>query len=122
MAKPRAPKGLAAAGRALWRDIAGTYELRPDEVRVLAAACREEDIIDRLQAALDGAPLTTKGSMGQDAPSPLLTELRQHHGTLAGLLKQLKLPDTAAGASRKSAHVSEQARAAARARWGTRSA
>ncbi|MEO3851743.1 hypothetical protein ABGB09_29645 [Streptomyces sp. B8F3] len=116
--KPRPPKGLGAAGRRLWREVAGRYELRPDEVRLLADACREADIIERLEEELAGAPLIVKGSMGQSVASPLVSEVRQHRTVLAGLLKSLKLPDAPAQAARRRAYVSEQARAAARARWG----
>jgi hypothetical protein len=115
---PRPPAKLGAAGRRLWREIVGRYELRPDEARLLADACREADIIDRLEEELAGAPLIVKGSMGQLVASPLVSEVRQHRTVLAGLLKSLKLPDTPAEAERRQTEVSEQARAAARARWG----
>jgi hypothetical protein len=116
--KPRPPAGLGPAGGRLWREIVGRYDLRPDEVRLLADACREADIIDRLEEELAGAPLVVKGSMGQLVASPLVSEVRQHRTVLAGLLKSLKLPDTPAEAERRQTAVSEQARAAARARWG----
>lgn len=118
----QAPENLASAGTALWSQIAGVYELRPDEIRILHDACREADIVERLEGELADAPLMVKGSMGQLVASPLVSEVRQHRTVLANLLKALKLPDEAAGADRKSQYVSEQARAAARARWGTRSA
>ncbi len=116
--KPRPPAKLGAAGRRLWREISGRYELRPDETRLLADACREADIIDRLEEELAGAPLIVKGSMGQLVASPLVSEVRQHRTVLAGLLKSLKLPDAPDEAERRRAAVSDQARAAARARWG----
>lgn len=117
---PRMPTKLGTAGKALWRSIVPAYELRPDEVRLLTDACREADIVQRLEDELADSPLMVSGSQGQLVASPLVSELRQHRSVLATLLKSLKLPDSSAGAQQKSAHVSEQARAAARARWGTR--
>lgn len=114
---PRMPNRLGAAGRALWKSIVPTYELRPDEVRLLTDACREADVVQRLEDELANSPLMVTGSQGQLVASPLVSEVRQHRSVLAGLLKALKLPDSPAGAEQKSAHVSEQARAAARARW-----
>ncbi|WP_413800103.1 hypothetical protein [Streptomyces iranensis] len=116
--KPRPPGKLGAAGRRLWREVVERYELRPDEARILGDACREADIVERLEAELADAPLMVKGSMGQLVASPLVSEVRQHRSVLAALLKSLKLPDAPADAQRKQNAVSEQARAAARARWG----
>ncbi|MFE2912830.1 hypothetical protein [Kitasatospora indigofera] len=116
------PDGLGPAGGALWEEIAGVYELRPDEVRVLLDACREADLVDRLTTELATADLMVRGSQGQLVASPLVSEVRQHRTVLASLLRALKLPDSPAGAGQKSQHTSEQARAAARARWGTKGA
>lgn len=114
------PPNLGEYGRELWSSIVPTYDLRPDELRVLADACREADIIHRLEEAQLEEPLTTTGSMGQKVISPFISELRQHRTVMASLLKSLKLPDTPAGAAQKTRHTSEQARAAARARWDAR--
>jgi hypothetical protein len=118
---PPMPNGLKEGGQWLWDAIAGDpiYVLRPDEWRMLADACRETDIIDRLQTEFDLGETTTKGSMGQEVAAPTLSELRQHRATLAGLFSKLKLPDTSGSTARKSAYVSEQAAKAARARWGS---
>jgi hypothetical protein len=115
---PNPPRSLNEAGQALWDSIIPTYELNPAELIVLGHACREEDLIARLEDALNEADLTTRGSMGQEVASPFVSELRQHRTTQANLLKQLKIPDTPAGSARKKAQVSDQARKAARARWG----
>jgi hypothetical protein len=112
------PAGLGEDGGRLWDAITGEYQLRPDELQLLVDAAREVDLIDRMQAELTSAALVVKGSYGQPAPNPLLTEVRQHRATLGGLLRQLKLPDSPAGLARKAGHVTEQARAAANARWG----
>ena len=77
------------------------------------------DIIADLEHARRNSALTTTGSMGQEVISPYISELRAHRTVLSGLLKSLKLPDSPAGAAQKRAKTSEQARSAARARWGT---
>lgn len=117
------PKGLApkGAGRKIWREVTSKYQLRADELRVLEDACREADLVDRLEAALEDAPLTVTGSMGQLVAHPLVQEVRQHRNVLAGLLAKLKLPDEDASGSRADARATS-ARAAAMARWGVREA
>lgn len=120
MATPKIPANLSAAGTALWTSIVPAYELRPDELRILHDACREADIVQRLEDELDGSPLMVTGSQGQLVASPLVSEVRQHRTVLSGLLKALKLPDSPSTAKQKSAHTSQQARAAARARWDRR--
>lgn len=112
--KPKAPAKLGARARRLWRDVTGIYELRPDELLVLERACRELDIIERIESDLEGKSLTSEGSMGQAVAHPLVGELRQHTNTLRSLLGSLNLPDEdgRAGDSRSSS-----ARAAANARW-----
>ncbi len=114
--KPRTPPRLGAAGRSLWRAVAGTYELRSDELVLLEKACRTADDAARLDRALLDAPLTVLGSVGQDRANPLLVESRQTRALLAALLKQLALPDEDAGAKQRD--TSARATTAARARWG----
>lgn len=114
-----APQSYGIAGQQLWDSIVPAYSLRPDELRILGDACAEADIIADLEAARRSSELTTKGSMGQEVISPYISELRAHRTVMSGLLKSLKLPDSPAGAAQKRAKTSEQARAAARARWGT---
>lgn len=116
------PAGLGEAGARLWGDVAGTWILRGDERRVLMDACSEADLVDELEEERRRGPLTVKGSMGQPAPAPALTELRAHRSVLAALLRQLHLPDQDADDAPVSAQEkSRAARAAARARWDRRS-
>jgi hypothetical protein len=98
----------------MWREITETYDLRADELRVLEDACREVDLIERLEEAMKDAPLTSSGSMGQLVAHPLVQELRQHRSTLKALLGSLKLPDDPGG---KAESRSASARDAANARW-----
>jgi hypothetical protein len=116
---PAKPAGLGEDGSALWDSIIPQYTLRPDELRILIDACREADLIGRIQSELEVSSLVSTGSMGQEVASPFVSEIRQHRAILKTLLAQLKLPDTPAGASHKRAAVSESARKAARARWGS---
>lgn len=112
---PAPPEHLSPQAITLWRSIVNVYDLRPDELRVLEDACREAQLIDRIDDELRMAPLVVRGSMGQPTASPLLTEIRQHRSTLAGLLKRLNLPDEVGSDS--PAERSVKARAAANARW-----
>lgn len=114
---PPVPRDLGTSGRALWRQIAGPYDLRPDELRQLADACREADLIDALSAdvaeMITARDFRTTGSQGQQVIAPEVAELRQHRALLSTLLSRLKLPDDDTGASSSSA-----GRALAGARWG----
>jgi hypothetical protein len=115
-----APDHLGTAGKALWNGIAGSYQLRADEIRVLEDAAAEADLIDDLRASFVGEPKLVKGSQGQLVIHPIVAELRQHRATLKALLGSLKLPDAnpeAAAADRSTA-----ARSAANARWSKRGA
>lgn len=108
---PSAPRGLGTTGRKLWRETVKKYDLRPDELEILRAACGEADIIKAIEDELVGKPMTTTGSMGQTVAHPLLSEVRQHRATLASLLRGLKLPDDVASGE------TNQQRGAAQSRW-----
>lgn len=91
-AAPKTPVHLATKGRALWRDVTAEYDLRPDELRVLEDACREADLIERLEDTIRNLPgLVTRGSTGQTVAHPLIQEIRQHRVALRGLLAHLRL-------------------------------
>jgi hypothetical protein len=104
-----APKGLGSAGAKLWKGIAGNYELRADEVRLLEDASKIADAITQLEDAMRGEPLLVKGGNGQLTLHPLLVAQQSHRTALASLLKQLRLPEVV---GRPNPH-----REAARARW-----
>ncbi|MCK9496749.1 MAG: hypothetical protein M0R75_14825 [Dehalococcoidia bacterium] len=120
MAAQKAPTGLKAKGRRFWQEVTGKYDLRIDELRILEDACREVDLIDRIEKALNarGAQLTVRGSQGQPVANPLIAEVRQHRTVLKSLLSSLKLPDEAADQEKRST----SAREAAMARWSRRGA
>lgn len=92
---PDPPVELGVRGAELWRSVLEEHELRPDEMRVLEDACREVDLIELLEDAVRGAPLTARGSQGQPVANPLIQELRQHRGLVARLLGSLKLSSEA---------------------------
>jgi hypothetical protein len=112
-----APKNLGAAGRKMWKAVCSTYVLRPDEYRILEDACREVDLIDRLEEALQDAELIVHGSMGQPVANPLVQEIRQHRGQLRQLFAALKLPDDGTPVPGEGQGDSTGARAAAESRW-----
>lgn len=114
MATPT-PEGLGDKALALWSGITDQYDLRPDELRLLEDACREVDVVERLEAELATDTLTVAGSQGQPVANPLLQEIRQHRGIIARLLAGLKLTDDGSGTGERSA----AARSAATARWSS---
>lgn len=110
------PTKLGPKARKFWRETAEIYDLSPAESLLLEGACREIDIIERLQKELDGADLIVAGSMGQDTAHPLLQELRMHRQTFGSIVKQLALPE--AEDEKPMSPGSRQAQTAANARWG----
>lgn len=91
----RVPAGLDAAGKKLWKSVTEVFDFteEPGKVQVLAQACRVADVIAELDDAADEAPLTVKGSMGQQVISPFIAEARAQRALLAQLLGKLGLPD-----------------------------
>jgi hypothetical protein len=108
-----APKGLGSHGRRFWKRVISTYQLRVDELILLESACKTIDRVQALDDAMEGQPLTTTGSMGQQREHPLLSEARQQRAYLNRTLAQLDLPDL------DSAAKPNQHRSAAQSRWAT---
>lgn len=92
---PRAPNGLQRRGKALWTDLHTTFDFADEPHRrvLVEDACREADLVDRLQRAVDKNDLRVKGSTNQPVPAPELTEIRLHRKALADMLRALALPD-----------------------------
>lgn len=122
MTTPRAPRGLKAAGKRLWRDTLGEredgsrLELRADELALFAELCRMADDVERIRGELDGASLTVPGSKGQDVAHPLRAELHRTVGSMDRLARTLALPDDVKADGSSSATWA--GRNLARARWG----
>lgn len=92
MATHKAPPNLGAAGKALWKSIAGEYELSGVELAVLASACRQADDVALLEKLLRADGLIVSGSQGQPRLNAAITELRQGRLATAKLLAELRLP------------------------------
>lgn len=114
MAAQPAPTKLGPKARKVWVDITTTYTLRPDELRFLEDACREIDLVERLEKELGKADLIVRGSQGQPVANPLAQEIRQHRTTIKALFAAIDLPDDD---SRLAGARSSAARQAANARW-----
>lgn len=120
MSKPKAPTNLTAAGKSLWSDVVGKWDLRVDELRVLASACVAADMEAEFIKAWSelGRPYMSKGSMGQEVEHPLIGSIDKQAKSKAGHLRQLKLPDEPGDHQTRA----PAARAAANARWSNRGA
>lgn len=124
-------------GRALWKSVVGTgqecrYILRPDELRILHAACRCDDAIAELrrkkaeiEASCEYKEMLVRGSMGQRVENPLRAaarkitdEIRAQDAALTGHLAKLKLPDEDGGNVGVERPRSVGAREAVQSRWG----
>ena len=114
---PPAPKGLSMEARRFWRDILKEFTLGPAELRILEDAVREIDLIEKMEAELEGADLVVYGSRGQPVANPLAQEIRLHRGVLKQLLGALRLPEDESPDSWDGISASERARRAAMARW-----
>lgn len=115
MTKPTPPDTLADAGKALWRDVVGKYDLRVDELRILASACGAADMEAEFRKAWveRGRPYMSTGSMGQEVEHPLIGSIDKQAKSKAAFLKQLGLPDDGAAGIEKP----NQQRSAAQQRW-----
>jgi hypothetical protein len=112
--RERAPAGLGAAGRGLWRRVLDEFDLNGAERELLVEACRTSDVLAAIDAALAGARLTVEGSTGQPRPHPLLAEARAQRRVLDQLVRALALPLPSERVGRRR---SPTARENALARW-----
>ena len=90
--KKRMPPGFGPRAKQLWSAVTEQYDLAatPEWYPLLEDTCREIDIVDRLQAIVNGADsLRERGSQGQPVAMPELQELRQHRALYAALHRQL---------------------------------
>lgn len=115
MGAKKAPAGLGAKAAKFWTDTTSVYELSAHEALMLEGACRELDLIERLEQGLEGQDLVAVGSMGQPVAHPLLAEVRQHRAAFNSIVKQLRLPEVED--EKPMSPRSMQAQAAANARW-----
>jgi hypothetical protein len=85
----------------------------PHKVQILTQACRVEDVLAELDEAAHEAPLTVKGSMGQQVISPFIAEARAQRALQAQLLGRLDLPDTDEESEAKAERLSRTRRRSA---------
>ncbi len=114
---PRAPRGLKARGREVWRELHRTYVFDecPEKLILAEEAARTADVVARLQKLVDeSADLRVRGSQGQPVAAPEVAELRQYRALLASLMKALSLPDEESDGLTRS----QLGKIGARARWG----
>ena len=80
------PRGLGTEGQKLWTGVIGEFNLayEPHKVRILTDACKTADLIKRLDDAAVQAPLTVKGSMGQEVINPLIAQVQTARMQLMG--------------------------------------
>ena len=84
----RAPNGLKASGRRLWKAVVGELELDEHERSLLIEACRTADALDALDAVI-----AADGVMVDGKPHPALVESRQQRVVLTRLVASLRLPE-----------------------------
>jgi hypothetical protein len=91
---PRPPRGLKTAGRRLWNDIQGKYELEEHEIALLTEMCRTSDRLEALAAIV-----RAEGVIEEDTgrAHPAAVEARQLGIAFARLSAALRLPAGADG-------------------------
>lgn len=127
MSAHRAPSGLGAAGKAVWRAVlddlaaagngAERWELDARELVVLEAAARQADLNRQLEQAIARDGVMVTGSQGQSRMNAVATELRQGRIAVEKLLSALALPNED---GRAVTAAQKRASTAAAARWGPR--
>jgi hypothetical protein len=115
--KPKAPVGLARAGRATWSRLVSSYTFLPHELLVAELVAKQSDDIARLESLLEEQGLVIAGSTGRPRLSPVLGELRQARLAMSKLLGAIGLPDED---NQPMSESSRRASKAAKARWGHR--
>jgi hypothetical protein len=85
------PRGLGTEGQKLWKGVVAEFNLslEPHKQRILFDACKTADVIKRLDDAARSAPLTVRGSMGQEVINPVVGQAQVARGQLAQLLGRL---------------------------------
>jgi hypothetical protein len=89
---PRAPEGLQAAGRKLWRAVHAENELEPHEAVGLLQACRLADACDDLAAVVAAEGRIAQDHLGNARVHPAAVELRQCQTALFRAIASLRIP------------------------------
>lgn len=102
----KAPGGLAAGGRALWKAITDVHELDAAQLVQLTEACRAKDRLDKLDEALRGdsntwmtlaVDVNSDGSVYELRITNALVQANATANLMKQLLAALRLPDEASG-------------------------
>jgi hypothetical protein len=121
---PAPPAGVGLAGQELWESVLQAYVMdnEPHKLAILAQACKVASVIEQLEAAQVGEPLTTLGSARQQVISPLIDQARQQRALYASLIARLNLGDDLGDDEQQASALrrTERAKKAAAARWGNR--
>jgi hypothetical protein len=89
---PKAPSGLGAAGRKLWRSVLADYELEQHEIAGLLQACRAADACDELQEVVASQGRIQQDHLGNVRIHPAAVELRQTQMLLLRAVASLRIP------------------------------
>jgi hypothetical protein len=116
-AKPRAPSGLGAAGKALWSRLTAGYVFEEWETTLVEMACRQADDLNLLDRQIRETGIVSVGSQGQERLAQVVTEARLARSALARLLGQIKLPTESAAGEKPMTERGRHAQKAAEARW-----
>ena len=89
---PSPPEHLGEAGRALWGELHGQYELtETHHLRLLARACEQEDRISGYRTVLAREGVVVVDPKGRTRPHPCLAEERAAGNLQRLLLRELGL-------------------------------
>jgi hypothetical protein len=105
-AAPRPPKGLGAAGRALWRDANARFVFDAHEIVILVELCRCKDRLELLETAIQDL-----GVADADGKVPqAVREAREQALTAARLAAALRFPAGKTGDNQAGARQQPQRR------------
>lgn len=104
MAARKAPTGLGAGGRSLWKSITDDHDLDAVQLVQLEEACRAKDRLDKLDAILRGDVDTWAEVVGDEDHltcrlqiAPALGKANETANLMKQLLAALRLPDEQTG-------------------------
>ncbi len=104
MTSPKAPAGLAAGGRSLWRGVVDNHDLEPAQLVQLEEACRAKDRLDKLDRLLRGdvgtwthIDVDTLGAPVSLRVDAALGKANDTANLLKQLIAALRLPDAVTG-------------------------
>jgi P27 family predicted phage terminase small subunit len=87
-----APKGLKAAGKALWREVLAEFEPNAAELALLEQLCLTVDELAAMQADLAEMGMVVMGSRNQPRVNPLIAVIAAHRKLVDQLVVALGVP------------------------------